>query len=106
MKGRIWASVAMTAIGASLLAAAMFAGSAAGAGAAAKAKTGGTLTTVSRSDFDYVDSGLSYFSHTWNMMAATNLTLTYYPHTEAAAGGRLSGMAAPLPRVSFCGALA
>ena len=100
MKGRIWASVAMTAIGASLLAAAMFAGTAAGAGAAAEARTGGTLTTVSRSDFDYVDSGLSYFSHTWSMMAATNLTLTYYPHTEAAAGGRLTGMAAPLPRVA------
>ncbi len=100
MKGRIWASVAMTAIGASLLAAAMFAGTAAGAGAAAKARTGGTLTIVSRSDFDYADSGLAYFSHSWNMMAATNLTLTYYPHTEAAAGGRLTGMAAPLPRVS------
>ena len=57
MKGRIWASVAMTAIGASLLAAAMFAGTAAGAGAAAEAKTGGTLTIVSRSDFDYADSG-------------------------------------------------
>jgi len=100
MKGRIWASVAMTAIGASLLAAAMFAGTAAGAGAAAEAKTGGTLTIVSRSDFDYADSGLAYFNHSWNMMAATNLTLTYYPHTEAAAGGRLTGMAAPLPRVS------
>jgi peptide/nickel transport system substrate-binding protein len=100
MKGRIWASVAMTAIGASLLAAAMFAGTAAGAGAAAEARTGGTLTTVSRSDFDYADSGLAYFSHSWNMMAATNLTLTYYPHTEGAAGGRLTGMAAPLPRVT------
>ena len=100
MKGRIWASLAMTAIGASLLATAMFAGTAAGAGAAAEAKTGGTLTIVSRSDFDYADSGLAYFSHSWNMMAATNLTLTYYPHTEGAAGGRLTGMAAPLPRVS------
>jgi peptide/nickel transport system substrate-binding protein len=100
MKGRIWASVAMTAIGASLLAAAMFAGTAAGAGAAAEAKTGGTLTIVSRSDFDYADTGLAYFSHSWNMMAATNLTLTYYPHVEGAAGGRLTGMAAPLPRVS------
>jgi peptide/nickel transport system substrate-binding protein len=78
----------------------MFAGTAAGAGAAAEARTGGTLTIVSRSDFDYADSGLAYFSHSWNMMAATNLTLTYYPHTEAAAGGRLAGMAAPLPRVS------
>jgi peptide/nickel transport system substrate-binding protein len=100
MKGRIWASVAMTAIGASLLAAAMFAGTAAGAGAAAEARTGGALTIVSRSDFDYADSGLAYFSHSWNMMAATNLTLTYYPHVEGAAGGRLTGMAAPLPRVS------
>ena len=100
MKGRIWASVAMTAIGASLLAAAMFAGSAAGAGAAAEARTGGTLTIVSRSDFDYADTGLAYFSHSWNMMSATNLTLTYYPHVEGAAGGRLTGMAAPLPRVS------
>ena len=100
MKGRIWASVAMTAIGASLLAAAMFAGTAAGAGAAAEARTGGTLTIVSRSDFDYADTGLAYFSHSWNMMAATNLTLTYYPHVEGAAGGRLTGMAAPLPRVS------
>jgi len=100
MKGRIWASVAMTAIGASLLAAAMFAGTAAGAGAAAEAKTGGTLTIVSRSDFDYADTGLAYFSHSWNMMAATNLTLTYYPHVEGAAGGRLTGMAAPLPRVT------
>jgi peptide/nickel transport system substrate-binding protein len=100
MKGRIWASVAITAIGASLLAAAMFAGTAAGAGAAAEARTGGALTIVSRSDFDYADSGLAYFSHSWNMMAATNLTLTYYPHVEGAAGGRLTGMAAPLPRVS------
>ena len=63
MKGRIWASVAMTAIGASLLAAAMFAGTATGAGAAAGANKGGSLTIVSRSDFDYVDTGLSYFSH-------------------------------------------
>ena len=100
MKGRIWASVAMTAIGASLLAAAMFAGTAAGAGAAAGAKTGGTLTIVSRSDFDYADPALSYFSHTWNMMNATHLTLTYYPHTEGPAGSRLTGMAAALPRVT------
>jgi len=100
MKGRIWASVAMTAIGASLLAAAMFAGTATGAGAAAGANKGGSLTIVSRSDFDYVDTGLSYFSHSWNMMSATNLNLTYYPHTEGPAGGRITGMAAPLPKVT------
>jgi peptide/nickel transport system substrate-binding protein len=78
----------------------MFAGTATGAGAAAGANKGGTLTIVSRSDFDYVDTGLSYFSHSWNMMSATNLNLTYYPHTEGPAGGRITGMAAPLPKVS------
>ena len=58
MKGRMLASVVMTAIGASLLAAAMFASTAAGAGAVATAKKGGTITIVNRSDFDYVDPGL------------------------------------------------
>ena len=100
MKRRILGSIVMTTIGASLLAAAMFAGSASGAGAAAEAKKGGTITTVSRSDFDYVDPALAYFSHSWNMMSATNLTLTYYPHTEGPARQRLAGMAAPLPRVT------
>ena len=85
MKGRMLASVVMTAIGASLLAVAMFASTASGAGAGsatATAKKGGSLTQVSRSDFDYVDPGLAYFSHSWEMMGATNLTLLYYPHTE------------------------
>ena len=81
MKGRMLASVVMTAIGASLLAAAMFASTAAGAGAAATAKKGGTITIVNRSDFDYVDPGLAYFSHSWNMMGAVQLTLLYYPQT-------------------------
>src|SRR6187401_2953220 len=100
MKGRMLASVVMTAIGASLLAAAMFASTAAGAGAAATAKKGGTITIVNRSDFDYVDPGLAYFSHSWNMMGATNLTLLYYPHTEGPARNRLAGMASPMPRVT------
>ena len=49
------------------------------------------MTTVSRSDFDYVDPALAYFSHSWNMMAATNLTLTYYPHIEGAGGSGSRG---------------
>ena len=100
MKGRMLASVVMTAIGASLLAATMFASTAAGAGAAATAKKGGSLTIVNRSDFDYVDPGLAYFSHSWNMMGATQLTLLYYPQTEAPAHNRLAGMAASMPKVS------
>src|SRR3970040_1759984 len=95
MKGRIWASVAMTAIGASLLAAPMFAATAAGGPEGASQKAGGSVVLTNRSDFDYVDSSLAYFSHSWNMMAATNLMLMYYPHVEGPAGGRLTPMAAP-----------
>jgi peptide/nickel transport system substrate-binding protein len=101
MTGRIWASVAMTAIGASLLAAAMLAGPAAGGPAAADQKVGGSLTITNRSDFDYVDPALSYFSHSWSMMAATNLGLMYYPHVEGPAGSRLTPMLSQgMPKVS------
>ena len=101
MKRRIWASVGMTVMGSALLVATMFAGTAAGGTAATDAKAGGTLRIVSTSDFDYVDPALSYFSHSWNMMAATHLQLMYYPHVEGPAGRRLSPMAAQgFPRVS------
>ena len=86
MKGRMLASVAMTAIGVSLLAAAMFAvdrqRAAAGRcrrrrrAARSRSRTGATSTTSIRVS--------PYFSHSWNMMAASQLTLLYYPHTEGA----------------------
>ncbi len=102
MKGRIWTSAAMSVLGVSLLTAAMLAGSAAGGTQAAEKKqAGGSITITSRSDFDYIDTGLSYFSHTWTMMSASQLTLLYYPHVEGAAGGRLSPMASQgMPKVS------
>jgi peptide/nickel transport system substrate-binding protein len=104
MTRRIWASVAMTAIGASLLAASLFAGPAAGGSAASAQRVGGSLTSTGRSDFDYVDPALAYFSHSWNMMAATNLGLMYYPHQEGAAGQRLTPMASQgMPRISSNG---
>ena len=43
---------------------------------------GGSLTIVNTSDFDFVDPQLSYFSQTWEMMGATQLTLLYYPHSR------------------------
>ena len=101
MTGRISASIAMTVIGASLLVAAMFAGPAAGGPEASDQRRGGSLTITNRSDFDYVDPALSYFSHSWSMMAATNVGLMYYPHTEGPAGQRLTPMASQgMPRVS------
>ena len=107
MKRRIWASVGMTVMGSTLLVAAMFAGTAAGSTAAPSKQgvtAGGTIRIVSSSDFDYVDPALSYFSHSWNMMAATHLQLMYYPHVEGPTGRRLSPMAAQgFPRVSNSG---
>ncbi len=105
MTGRISASIAMTAIGASLLAAAMFAGTAAGGPEGNAQKAGGSLTLTSRSDFDYVDSSLAYFGHTWNFMAATNVTLMYYPHSanQALAGRLLPYGSQGLPKVSANG---
>ncbi len=102
MKGRIWTSAAMSVLGVSLLTAAMLAGSAAGGTQAAEKKqAGGSITITNRSDFDYIDTGLSYFSHTWTMMSASQLTLLYYPHVEGAAGGRLTPMASQgMPKVS------
>lgn len=104
MKRRIWTSVGMTVMGSTLLVAAMFAGTAAGGTAAAdkqEAKAGGTLRIVSRSDFDYADPALAYFSHSWNMMAATHIQLLYYPHVEGAVGRRLAPMAAQgFPKVT------
>jgi ABC-type transport system substrate-binding protein len=94
-------------MGSTLLIAAIFAGTAAGGTAAPDkqaAKAGGTLRIVSRSDFDYVDPALSYFSHSWNMMSATNIQLLYYPHVEGAVGRRLAPMAAQgFPKVSNSG---
>lgn len=107
MKGRFWLSAAMSAVGISLLVAASLVGTAAGgtqAAAKAGAKQGGTLVITSRSDFDYIDPQLAYFSHSWNMMGATQLRLLYYPMVEGAEGGRIQPMAAEgLPTISSDG---
>jgi peptide/nickel transport system substrate-binding protein len=107
MKARFWLSTAMVAFGTGLLVAASMVGSAAGGTQAtdkAGVKKGGTLRIVSRSDFDYIDPALAYFTHSWNMMGATQLRLLYYPMVEGAAGLRIQPMAAQsLPKVSSDG---
>ena len=95
MKGRMLISAAMSALGIGLLGAALFASTAAAGtqGTAKAGAKGGSIRIVSTSDFDYVDTALAYFSHSWNMMGATNLTLLYYPHKEGTAGTLLQPMA-------------
>ena len=67
MKNRLIASVLATVAGAALLAtAALGSGSSSSASASATAR-GGTLRVDNRNDFDYIDPGLAYFSHSWQL---------------------------------------
>jgi peptide/nickel transport system substrate-binding protein len=103
MKHRFRRSAVVTIVGLALLVAAALADSAATApsNSAAGAARGGTFRYDSRSDFDYIDPQLSYFSHSWQMQDAVQLHLLGFPDTEGAAGSRLRAEAAvALPIVS------
>jgi peptide/nickel transport system substrate-binding protein len=103
MKNRFWLSIVMATIGVALLVATAFAGAATSAPSAqSKADArGGTFRYDSRSDFDYIDPSLAYFSHTWQLGAAIGLHLLGYADKEGAEGSRLRPEAATgLPTVS------
>ena len=103
MKGRIWSSVALAAVGAGLLLAAGFASPAEGGSQASdkSAARGGTLRVDLSSDFDYIDTSLAYFSHSWQALNATQLKMLSFPDKEGAAGSRMRPEAAAgFPRVS------
>ena len=81
MKKRFWFSVVMATAGTGLLLAAGFA-SPAGSSPQASSKSdarGGTLRIGSTSDFDYIDTSLAYFSHSWQIPNATQLKLLSFP---------------------------
>jgi peptide/nickel transport system substrate-binding protein len=94
----------MTVLGAGLLAAAGLASTTTSADAEVASKRGGTLRIDSRSDFDFVDPSLSYFSHSLQLQNATQLKLFSFPDTEGSAGHRMvPEAAAAFPRVSADG---
>jgi peptide/nickel transport system substrate-binding protein len=87
----------MLAVGVTLLVAASFASAASGQSAA----RGGTLRVDNRSDFDYVDPALAYFSHTWGAEHVTCERLLGLPDKEGEAGMRpYPQVAAGMPAVS------
>jgi len=103
MTSRLLAALAAATAGAALLAAAALgntSGPAKASTASAAAARGGTLRVDSRNDFDYIDPSLAYFSHSWQMEYATQLTLVSFPDKEGDAGSRVVPAAAPLPVVS------
>jgi peptide/nickel transport system substrate-binding protein len=93
---RSWLSVAMLALGASLLVAAGFA-SPAGSKPAASAKAGkselkrgGSLrVNLPGSDFDDVDPSIAYGVDSWSVQYSTALKLLNYPDAPAPRGSRL-----------------
>ena len=96
MNRRAFASLAVTAIGAALLIASLGTGAASASSQAGQqaAARGGTLRVDSRSDFDYVDPALAYFTHSWQLQYATQLKLMNYPDADGPAGTRLRPEAA------------
>jgi peptide/nickel transport system substrate-binding protein len=92
MHRRLMLSVAMLAIGASLLAATATGGSSGSSGAAASsgpAQKGGTFRYSLDTDIDYVDPALAYYSLSWQIEYATTAMLMTYPDAAAPRGSRL-----------------
>jgi peptide/nickel transport system substrate-binding protein len=103
MKGRFWLSAVMALVGASLLIAATASGGTTGGAAAdqTQVQRGGTHRILNTSDFDHIDTALSYFTHSWNLAGATQLRMYYYPYVAGARSQRIEPMAATgMPRVS------
>jgi len=104
MRRRLWLSIAVCAIGASLLAAAGFA-SPSQSGPQSTfvgAKKGGTLhINISASDVDYIDPQLSYYVPGWALLYTTCRQLLNYPDRSGKAGTRLyPDGATSFPKVS------
>ena len=107
MNKRFVFPLVMATVGTCLLVAAAFAGGAANAAPSAKAKAeakGGVFRMDSRSDFDYIDPQLAYYSHTWQIGSAVSLHLLSYPDKDGVAGTRLVAEAATgMPTVASDG---
>jgi peptide/nickel transport system substrate-binding protein len=104
MHRKLWLSIAALALGASLLVAAGFASPASSSptNGSSLSKKGGTLRVDQRSDFDFIDPSLAYFSHSWQGNFWADCKLLNFPDKEASAGGLriIPEVAAALPAVS------
>jgi ABC-type transport system substrate-binding protein len=58
-----------------------------GAASVADARRGGTLRVDYRSDFDFIDPALAYFSHSWQGNFMTQCKLLSFPDRDAPQGG-------------------
>jgi ABC-type oligopeptide transport system substrate-binding subunit len=102
MERKLWISIVMGAIGASLLIAASATAAPSKSSRPSKAtQAGGTLVAELDTDVDYTDPQLSYYVPSWELEYATACKLFNYPDKEAPAGGQVvPEVAAGLPVVS------
>ena len=104
MHRRLMLSIAMLAIGASLLAATATAGSQGSSGptaASGTAQKGGTFRYSLDTDIDYVDPALAYYTISWQVEYATTSMLMNYPDAPAPRGSRLTPeVAQGFPKIS------
>lgn len=104
MTRRLWGSIAALAVGSGFLVAAGFASAAPSSPSKASSadRRGGTLRVDLRSDFDFVDPALAYFSHSWQLGFMTEAKLLNFPDREAAQGGLriIPEVAKSLPAIS------
>jgi peptide/nickel transport system substrate-binding protein len=104
MTRKLWLSIAGLAVGAGLLVAAGFAGSASSGtdrSSNGVQKKGGTLRFSKSTDIDYVDPALAYFTDSWQLEFATTARLYTYPDKAGAEGATvIPEVAAGFPVVS------
>jgi ABC-type oligopeptide transport system substrate-binding subunit len=91
MSRRLWLSATVLAVGASLLAAAAFAGA---ASSKSVAKGGTMKMNMSATDVDFTDPSLAYGTISWQIEYATALKLYNYPDKAAPEGGKIQPEAA------------
>src|SRR4051794_14952116 len=105
MQKKVWLSGAMAALGAAMLIAAAFAGSASSKSNGPSAfgqKKGGTMNVnMSATDVDYIDPTLAYGTISWQILDSTCMKLMYYPDKPDPLGSKLApDGAVGFPKVS------
>jgi len=103
MQKKVWLSSAMVALGAAMLVAAAFAGSASSKSPTALGqKKGGTMNVnMSATDVDYIDPTLAYGTVSWQILDSTCMKLMFYPDKPDPVGSKLApDGAVGFPKVS------
>ena len=92
MQKKVWLSGAMAALGAAMLVAAAFAGTASSKSPSVLGqKKGGTMNiNMSATDVDYIDPTLAYGTLSWQILDSVCVKLMFYPDKPDPVGSKLA----------------